>query len=132
MSTYPVRVYYDDTDAGGVMYYANYLKYAERARTEWLRQLGYTNPGLRTECGILIVVKRAEIDYKKTSTLDDSLLIESVVTDRGATSLTMDQTFTRAGNVICVVRVVLVCVSDATMRPVRWPDFLIKAFGTDF
>lgn len=69
---FPVRVYYDDTDAGGVVYHANYLKFCERARTEYLRNLGFENSGIRQETGTIIVVKKIEAEYLKPARLDDS------------------------------------------------------------
>lgn len=124
----PIRIYYEDTDTGGVVYYANYLKFAERGRTELLRARGLENSVLQSTCGILIVVKHVEIDYKKPARLDDSLLIKTSVVDIGASSVKMAQSVYRDAELICQVDVVLVCISAATGRPVRWPKQLAGAF----
>ena len=126
----PLRVYYEDTDAGGIVYYANYLKFAERGRTEWLRDLGFHNSTLRAECGILIVVKAAEIDYIKSAVLDDSLVLETRVDSVGGSSLKMTQFVTRGDDLICTMKIVLVCVSAQTMRPARWPQNLREKLTT--
>lgn len=128
-----IRVYYEDTDSGGVVYYANYLKYAERGRTEWLRAIGLSNSALRESCGILIVVRTLEVTYKKPARLDDSLEVETVLTDLGGSSLTMQQIVRRPGEQgaeeICTLSVRLVCVSEATGRPTRWPEAVQRAMA---
>src|SRR4051812_1684616 len=86
-----LRVYYDDTDAGGVVYHANYLKFAERARTEALRELGISQSELRAKEGVLFVVRRAEVDIKKAARLDDEINIESSLRDIGKVRMTMHQ-----------------------------------------
>lgn len=125
----PIRIYYEDTDAGGVVYYANYLKFAERGRTEFLRQLGFENSVLRATCGILIVVKKVEIDYKKPAVLDDSLVLETEMTAMGASSMSIRQTFRRGAEDVAVMDVILVCVSAEGGRPTRWPEDIRKALG---
>ncbi|MGB5569099.1 MAG: YbgC/FadM family acyl-CoA thioesterase, partial [Sedimenticolaceae bacterium] len=80
---WPVRVYYEDTDAGGVVYYANYLKYLERARTEWLRYLGFGQDTLMRDAGILFAVRRVEIDYLLPARFDDALLVELEIEEIG-------------------------------------------------
>ena len=117
----PIRVYYEDTDAGGIVYYANYLRFAERGRTEWLRALDLHNSTLRATCGILIVVKALEIDYKKPAVLDDSLVLETSVLEIGVTSMKMAQILRRDGIEICTMKVTLVCVAADGGRPTRWP-----------
>ena len=126
--TFPIRVYYEDTDAGGIVYYANYLKFAERARTELLRSANLESSTLRAQCGILIVVKTVEIDYKKPSVLDDSLTLTTTLVKLGGSSMTMTQNVTRGDDAICDMTIVLVCVSVETGRPVRWPDQVVKVF----
>jgi acyl-CoA thioester hydrolase len=123
-----LQVYYEDTDAGGIVYYANYLKYAERGRTELLRAAGLTNTQLKQECGILIVVKTVAIDYKRPAYLDDSLTLETEMVEIGASSMKMTQTVRNGDDVICTMDVVLVCVSGATGRPLRWPNNVRSAF----
>ena len=86
---WPVRVYYEDTDAGGVVYYANYLKYLERARTEWLRHLGFGQDTLMRDAGIVFAVRRVEIDYLLPARFDDALLVELEIEEIGRASLTV-------------------------------------------
>ena len=90
MSTFvwPARVYYEDTDAGGVVYYANYLKFLERARTEWLRALGFDQRDLMRDAGILFAVRHVEIDYLLPARFDDELRIEAAVERASKVSLT--------------------------------------------
>lgn len=125
--TIPIQVYYEDTDAGGVVYYANHLRFAERGRTEWLRSLGLNNSELRATCGILIVVKTVEIDYKKPARLDDSLTLETTLLEMGATSMKMRQILRKDQDEIAVMNITLVAVNELTGRPHRWPDIVLKA-----
>lgn len=124
---FPIRIYYEDTDAGGIVYYANYLRFAERARTELLRAHNLESAHLREQCGILIVVKHVEIDYKKSARLDDSLILETTIDQIGATSMTMRQIVCRDGVELCAMNVTLVCIAAASARPVRWPDIIVNA-----
>lgn len=118
----PLRVYYEDTDAGGVVYYANYLRFLERARTEWLRQLGCAREELRAQCGWLFVVRRVEADYLHPARLDDLLTVHaSVVEVRGA-SLTFAQRITdEQGRELVRARVRVACVDAQHFRPQRLP-----------
>ena len=81
---FPLRVYYEDTDAGGIVYYANYLKFAERGRTEFLRTLGIEQQRVRAETGLMFVMHEGEIKYKKPARLDDILVVETVLSELGA------------------------------------------------
>src|SRR5690606_20830999 len=107
------RVYYEDTDAGGVVYYANYLRYAERGRSEFLRVLGIENSVLAAEKGILFVVRRVEGDYHKPARLDDLLVIETTVSGVKNASFTMEQVMRRDDAIIFRLHVVVVCVNQA-------------------
>ena len=118
---WPVRVYYEDTDAAGVVYYANYLRFFERCRTEWFRDLGYGQGELAQREGVLFVVATAEIRYLQPARLDDALVIDACISERFATHVTFDQVATRAGEPICRARVKVVCVDAATLRPRRIP-----------
>ena len=120
ISYLPVRVYYEDTDSGGVVYYANYLKYAERGRTEHLRQAGLENSGLAATDGVFIVVRRLEVDYRAPARLDDLLTVETRVVDLGKASFTMHQNIKRGDDVLVEMTVVLACIS-ASGKPVRMP-----------
>jgi acyl-CoA thioester hydrolase len=117
---YEVRIYYEDTDAGGVVYYANYLKFAERARTEWLRALGHEQRTLWQTHGIGFVVKSCTCDYHTPAFLDDMLYITTHVTAQSRSTLTMQQEIMRGETRIATVNVVLVCVNPQ-LRPVRLP-----------
>jgi len=118
---FSLRVYYEDTDAGNVVYYANYLKFAERARTEMLRDLGYNHAKLKEQEGTLFVVRSCNVEYKAPARLDDELTMQTEVVSVGNTSMEMQQNVLKGGNVIAEMQVQLVCV-NATGRPVRIPE----------
>ncbi|MCL2469288.1 MAG: YbgC/FadM family acyl-CoA thioesterase [Alphaproteobacteria bacterium] len=124
----PVRVYYEDTDAGGVVYYANYLRYAERARSEFLRTiLGRGEGHLWQKDDPLFVARRLEADYTAPARLDDLLLVSAEVAHIGGASLTMNQTVTRQGFPLFATKVTLVAVTQAgeVMRlPTLWREKL--------
>ena len=126
-----LRVYYEDTDAGGVVYYANYLKFAERARTEFLREAGIEQRALQDENGVLFAVRRCEIDYLRPARLDDVLEVRSrIVAARGA-SLTMWQAVTLDAEILAQLSVRVACV-DRAGRPARIPpqvQRVIKAYA---
>jgi acyl-CoA thioester hydrolase len=112
-----IRVYYEDTDAGGVMYYANYLKFFERARTEWLRRLGVQQSVLAASENLLFVVKNVQIQYRKPARLDDLLTINSHITRVGPASITFHQTAHCQGELLCESDIQVCCVSGPSMRP---------------
>lgn len=119
---WPVRVYYEDTDAGGVVYYANYLRFLERARTEWLRHLGFGQESLMRDSGILFAVRRVEIDYLLPARFDDSLVVESTVAALTRASLTFHQRILRAPDcVLSVAAVKVVCLDGDRFRPTAIP-----------
>ena len=129
--SWPVRVYYEDTDAGGVVYYANYLKFAERARTEILRQGGFDHGRLEQELGLLIVVRSCAIDFLAPARLDDALEVRSRIANLGGASFMIRQEIFRtdknlADEILAHADVRLVCV-DGDMRPVRLPPVLRQA-----
>ena len=120
---WPARVYYEDTDAGGVVYYANYLKFLERARTEWLRALGFEQRDLMHEAGILFAVRRVEIDYLSPARFDDELRIEAAVQQASRVSLTFAQRIVREPDtVLCTASVKVVCLDQESFRPTAIPD----------
>ncbi len=123
-----IRVYYEDTDAGGVVYHANYLKFAERGRTEFLRETGFENHRLDTEQGILFVVRHLEIDYLKTAHLDDFLKLETTITELKNSSFIMHQRTLKGKDVIADMHVVLVCVDAENYTPVRLPENVKESF----
>lgn len=118
-----IRVYYEDTDAGGIVYYANYLKYAERGRTEYLRACGFENRALMDGEGVMFVVHRIEADYRNPRRLDDSLEVLTDVSEIRNTSFTMTQEIRRGEVFIFNMKVNLVCVNKGG-RPVRLPEGL--------
>lgn len=107
---YAVRVYYEDTDAGGIVYHATYLRYAERARTEALRDLSVPHADLVRLCNLMFVVRRIEVDYLRAARVDDSLVVETEVLVAGAASATLRQTVRGAAGVCAVLMVKLACV----------------------
>ncbi|MBM4190302.1 MAG: tol-pal system-associated acyl-CoA thioesterase [Betaproteobacteria bacterium] len=122
---WPVRVYWEDTDAGGVVYYANYLKFLERARSEWLRTLGIHQRELATQEDVLFVVRRVEVDYLKPARFEDALAVQSRITEMGRASLTMAQQIRRGDEVLLSAQVKLACVSASAMRPAKIPPYLL-------
>lgn len=119
---WPVRIYYEDTDTSGVVYYANYLKFLERARTEWLRALGFGQQSLMDEVGILFAVRRVEIDYLLPARFDDELRVEAAIGAVRKVSLTFDQRILRGTDtVLCTAAVKVVCLAKASFRPTAIP-----------
>jgi acyl-CoA thioester hydrolase len=119
----PVRVYYEDTDRGGVVYYANYLRFFERARTEWLRSLGVHQERLATEAGTGFVVARAEIDFRMGARLDDVLTVTVQPLEKKRTYLWLAQEARLAdGRVCAAARIQAACVRHADMRPQPIPE----------
>lgn len=123
-----IRIYYEDTDAGGVVYHASYLKFGERGRTEFLRHLGHQNTTLGEDYNILFVVKHIEIEYLKPAFLDDILREDTAIETMKNTSFTMRQVFYRGEDKVCEMHVALVCVDSNTIKPVRLPDVIQKEF----
>lgn len=120
----PVRVYFQDTDAGGVVYHASYVNFMERARTEWLRGFGYSNAGLMKELGVVFVVRSLKMDYLKPALLDDMLSITAQVKEMGRSRLSLLQSVMRGDELLTEAEVHLVCVSMATFKPVSVPEIL--------
>ncbi len=119
---WPVRVYYEDTDSGGVVYYANYLKFLERARTEWLRALGFEQSELLRAYNVIFVVRRVEIDYLRPATFDDMLAVTVNIHGAGRSWIELDQAVEREGGAELVkARVKIVCVNGQTFKPVAIP-----------
>ena len=124
--SFPIRVYYEDTDAGGIVYYANYLKFAERARTEYLRHLGINQEGMLKVQGIGFVVRDCHISYKSPAKLDDALNITCKVAELKGVSAKMEQKLYRGDTVLAEIEITLVFLSLATMRPTKIPEEIIK------
>ena len=128
---FPLRVYYEDTDAAGIVYYANYLKFAERARTELLRSLGLEHSRLRADAGTVFIVRQCVADYLKPARLDDRIEVHTRVVEVGAATLRIEQDVQRDGEDLARLRLRLACV-DGTGRPVRLPPALRSAFDSLF
>ena len=126
-----LKVYYEDTDSGGVVYYANYLKFLERARTEALYSIGYSNKKVKDEFQSLIIVKSCNIDFKKPAHLEDELTIRSFVKSITKTSFFMSQIITRGNEVIVEAQVHLVFV-DINGKPVKIPEGIYSKFKPYF
>lgn len=124
----PVRIYYEDTDAGGIVYNGNYLKFFERARTEWLRHLGLTQAILREERHILFVVVAADLAYRAPARLDDVVLIKSRLTHIGNSSFTFDQRGERNGQLLVESTIRLCCVSLDPFKPTPVPEDIRQLF----
>ena len=129
--TFPIRVYYEDTDAGGVVYYANYLRFAERARTEFMRDAGADHAGMLRDTGLSFFVRRCEADYLKPARLDDLLQVETRVTHVGGASLEALQIVKRDGEDLVRLKVKLACLNQAG-RPARLPDRIQAALQKYF
>jgi acyl-CoA thioester hydrolase len=126
---FTVRVYYEDTDAAGIVYYANYLKFAERARSEWLREIGGDEARALKAGGLLFVVRRCEIDFRQPARLDDLLEVATRVTGFAGATLDLDQTVRRGDAELVVMKVMLACLNSAG-RPVRLPAALRAALAS--
>lgn len=131
---WPVRVYYEDTDAGGVVYHSNYLNFMERARTEWLRTLGFEQPTLRDEMGVIIVVHSLSIAFKRPALFNDMLEINCEVVNIGRSSLEIAQTIMRENTVLIIAHVKVAFVKAEGFRPVAIPVAIataLKIFNKD-
>ena len=126
-----VKVYYEDTDAGGIVYYANYLKYLERARTEALSTIGLSNLQIKDKFGALIIVKSCNVDYKKPASLEDELSVRSFIKSVTKTSFIMNQIITKNDNIITEAKIHLVFV-NVKGKPVKVPDLIFDNFKPYF
>jgi acyl-CoA thioester hydrolase len=124
--TWPVRVYWEDTDAGGVVYHASYLRFLERARTEWLRALGVDQMAFKQATGLAFMVHRMELDFLKPALLDDELTVTVEVKDRRSASILFAQTIARAdGTLLVQAQVRAACVDLQRMQPARIPEDIV-------
>lgn len=126
--TWPVRVYWEDTDGGGVVYYANYLKFLERARTEWLRSLGYSQTDLAADPGILFMVVNLQMEYLKPARLDDALVVSCEPERDGRVSMLIRQQVLReaasGAELLLQAEVRVACLDAKSRRPRRIPEFV--------
>ncbi|MCU7916736.1 MAG: tol-pal system-associated acyl-CoA thioesterase [Candidatus Thiodiazotropha sp. (ex Epidulcina cf. delphinae)] len=124
---WPVRVYYEDTDSGGLVYYANYLKFMERARTEWLRSIGFEQDRLLRQDGIIFAVRQVEVGYHQPARFNDELEISSSLLQKGRASLTFHQEVVRPADaqLLCKGKIKIACVGMKNMRPLPIPKKLL-------
>jgi len=127
--SWPVRVYYEDTDLGGVVYYANYLKFLERARTEWLRALGFEQTGLAAVHRVVFVVRSITLEYRKPARFNDELDVTVELRGTGASRIELDQRVRRGAEDLVEGRVEIACVNTASFKPVRIPGPIIARLG---
>jgi acyl-CoA thioester hydrolase len=118
---YAIRVYYEDTDAGGVVYHANYLRYAERARTEALRDLGVPHADLVQRFGVMFMVRRVEVDYERGARLDEALTVETEVLEVGGATTRLRQTVRNKDGICAALTIRLACVRVEGAKPGRIP-----------
>lgn len=127
--TWPVRVYWEDTDAGGIVFYANYLKFFERARTEWLRSLGVMQSGLRESAGGMFIVSETSVRYLAPARLDDELLVTARLEAAGRASLIIAQQALRGGTLLAEGTIRIGWVDDQTLRPGRIPPAILAVLN---
>ena len=125
--TWPVRVYWEDTDAGGIVFYANYLKFFERSRTEWLRSLGIAQQRLKDETGGLFVVTQTSIRYLRPARLDDELIVTARLQESGRASMTIRQQALLENTVLCEGSIRIGWVDVASLQPARIPQNIIES-----
>lgn len=125
---WPIRVYYEDTDSGGVVYYANYLKFMERARTEWLRHLGFEQDRLAQQEGIVFAVRRVELEFLSPARFNDVLEVRVGIVERKRASITFRQEIinTSSGRTLCSGKVQIVCIDATGFRPRPIPESVLK------
>jgi len=126
--SWPIRVYYEDTDSGGVVYYANYLKYLERARTEYLRHLGFEQNQLIDIHNILFAVRHVQLDYHKPARFNELLEVRSDVTECKKASLLFEQRVYRVddGALLCIGQVKIACLQADSFKPIAIPPFIME------
>jgi acyl-CoA thioester hydrolase len=124
----PLRVYYEDTDAAGIVYYANYLKFAERGRTEMMRELGFAHSAIAADVGTLFTVRRLTADYRAPARLDDLLRVETRLLEIGGATLTLDQRICREAAILVAIDMLVACIGRDG-RPRRVPAGLRAALA---
>ena len=126
----PIRVYYEDTDAGGLVYYANYLKFMVRARTEWLRGLGFEQDALSVEEGVIFAVRAVKVDFYKPGRVNDLLQATVNIRRRGGASLTLKQEVQRNSTTLCEAEVKLACLDAQSLLPRSIPNRVVLQLDT--
>ena len=129
---WPVRVYYEDTDAGGVVFYANYLRFFERARTEMLRTIGYEQDELIANEGMIFAVRSVQVDYLRPARFNELLQVSAEVVHAKKVSLTFEQQITRGNDVLCKSIIRIACLDANNMRPKIIPENLIELLKNEY
>ncbi len=124
--SWPVRVYYEDTDAGGVVFYANYLKFFERARTEMLRSFGFEQDVLKDEQGVLFVVRSVNVDYLKPARFNEQIAVSAKIVEHKKISLTFEQVITRQQDLLCTAIVRIACLDAQSLKPKPIPNVILQ------
>lgn len=122
---WPVRVYYEDTDSGGVVYHANYLKFMERARTEWLRQLGFEQDQLRNEQNVLFAVHSMQLNFRRPARFNDQLLVRSTLLQASGASMQFEQQVLRDATSLCEATVKVACLNAESFQPCPLPNSIL-------
>lgn len=130
--SFPIRVYWEDTDAGGIVFYANYLKFFERARTEWLRAMGVSQHVLREQVGGMFVVSETKVKYHQPARLDDELIVTAALQEAGRAALIIEQQATHktSGTLLCQGSIRIGWVDAQTLKPARLPSDIIEKLKT--
>ena len=126
---WPVRVYYEDTDAGGVVFYANYLKFYERARTEMLRDMGFEQDQLIKQDAVIFVVRSVQVDYLKPAKFNDLISVTAGLSLVKSASLNFEQTITRGDDLLSTAKIRIACLDANSMRPKHIPEQLKRALN---
>lgn len=122
--SFPIRVYWEDTDAGGVVYHGSYVRFLERARTEWLRAQGVGQQALRDREDVVLVIRDMTLDFRQPARLDDELQVGVVMTQRRAASLLIAQEIVRDGKVLVAAQVRVACLTASSFTPRPLPEWL--------
>ncbi|MGZ8199664.1 MAG: tol-pal system-associated acyl-CoA thioesterase [Methylosarcina sp.] len=130
--SWPIRVYYEDTDAGGVVFYANYLKFFERARTEMLRFMGYEQDELKASAKVIFVVRSVQIDYISPARFNELIQVSAKIIETKKASLIFEQTITRGNDVLCKGIIRIACLDPETMRPKAIPEPLLEQLANEY
>lgn len=127
---WPIRIYYEDTDSGGVVYYANYLKYMERARTEWLRSYDVQQDQLREQFGVIFAVRHVEIDYLLPAKFNDEIVVTATLNKKGKASITFEQTVARDfegdEKLLAKAKIKIACLDAGTFKPAPIPTVILE------
>ena len=121
----PIRVYYEDTDAGGVVYHSNYINFMERARTEWLRALGFEQDDLREQFGVVFAVRSMEVDFLKPARFNEMVSVTASVSQYGKASLVFSQCVKRGDESLCCAKVKVACLDVKRFKPTAMPEAIL-------